>query len=63
MKCVECLKKLTNEERMYNRGTCPHCGHRGSNAATIVDTLMVPTVVYSLWERILKRLGVKIEAQ
>jgi len=34
-KCVSCLNNLSNYERMYSHGTCPHCGN--TKDSTIVD--------------------------
>lgn len=37
-RCVSCKQALTWEQRGYNEGVCPLCGHRSPHAHTIVDT-------------------------
>ena len=34
-RCKACHEQLTESERMYRHGTCPHCG--AMNKSTIVD--------------------------
>lgn len=50
--CVKCRKALSSNERMYSSGTCPKCGHRGPDAATIVETIAIPVLYASFWERL-----------
>lgn len=35
--CVNCDTKLTDNERMYSDGMCPHCGYKDKSACTIVE--------------------------
>lgn len=36
--CVECDKEVSCNDRFYNQGCCPYCGHKGAFAGTIMDT-------------------------
>jgi predicted RNA-binding Zn-ribbon protein involved in translation (DUF1610 family) len=36
--CVDCKKRLSYSKVMYSHGVCPHCGYKGPDACTIVDT-------------------------
>lgn len=36
--CVSCKERLTEHDRYYSHGRCPHCGYKGEHAGTIIDT-------------------------
>lgn len=37
-RCVDCDRIITEDERFYSGGRCPHCGFKHSSACTIVQT-------------------------
>lgn len=42
IRCVSCKTTLTDNQEMFSNGRCPHCGHKGANAGTIVDSENIP---------------------
>jgi predicted RNA-binding Zn-ribbon protein involved in translation (DUF1610 family) len=41
-RCVSCRQPLTKNQVLYSEGMCPKCGHRKTNAGTIVAVEGVP---------------------
>jgi len=41
--CVKCDKELTDSQRNYRHGVCPHCGNISNS--TIVDTVTKSKIV------------------
>ncbi len=37
--CINCKKKVSFRTKMYSMGRCPHCGYKGMDACTIMDTI------------------------
>lgn len=53
--CTNCHRQVHQDDRMYNHGVCPMCGHKGKRAGTIVDTYtrvfrFVPDDSLPLWK-------------
>ena len=36
--CTNCDSEISESDRMYNNGVCPHCGYKGDYAITICET-------------------------
>lgn len=47
-RCVSCAKPVSFFVKMDSHGRCPHCGHKGKDAGTVMNTTehvyrLVPT--------------------
>ena len=55
-RCINCEKRLSENQRCYNNGMCPLCGYKDRYAATIAKTTshayrLVKTGGFWIWTK------------